>query len=70
MRFDGAYGVCGGCVARIINSVINGAINKCSSKCFSIYYDYTTAKDLLRDGIRIVQTRALCFNGGLATTVR
>ena len=43
--FNGAYDVCGGCLASIINSGIHDAINKCSSNCFSIFYDYTKAHD-------------------------
>ena len=49
---------------------IHDATNTCSSKCFSIFYDYTKVHDLLFDGIRVVLTRALCFNGGLTTAVR
>ena len=58
VRFDGAYGVCGVCVASVINSGIKYAINKFSSKCFSVFYDNTAVNDLLCQGIRIVQTRA------------
>ena len=49
---------------------INDATNICSAKCFSIFYDYTKVHDLLCDGIRIILTRAQCFNDGLTTTVR
>ena len=49
---------------------IDDAANICSSKCFSIFYDYTKVQDLLCDGIRVLLTRALCFNDGLTTTVR
>ena len=58
VRFYGACGVYGGCVASVINSGIHDAINKCSSKCFSIFYDCTTLNELLCDGIRVFQTRA------------
>ena len=57
VRFDGAYGVCGVCVASVINSGIKYAINKCSSKCFSIFYDNTTEHNLLCHGIRNVPIR-------------
>ena len=70
MRLYGAYGVCGGYVAGVMNSGINDAMNKYSFKCFSIFYDYTKVHDLLCDGIRIVQTRAKCFNDGVTTAVR
>ena len=58
VRFYGAYGECGGCVASFINIGIPGAINKCSSKCLTKFCDYTKVLDLLCDGIRIVLTRA------------
>ena len=58
MRFYDAYGVCGGCVAGVINSGIHGAINKVVLNAFSIFYDYTKVNDLLCDGARVVQTRA------------
>ena len=34
VRFDGAYGVCGVCVASALNMCIENATNKCSSKYF------------------------------------
>ena len=58
VRFYGAYGLCGVCIASVINSGIKYAINKCSSKFFSIIYDYTTVHDLLCHGIRVVPTWA------------
>ena len=54
--FCGAYGLCRVRVASVINSGIHNDINKCSSKCLLIFYDNTTAHDLLCHGIRIVQT--------------
>ena len=56
VRIYGTYGVCGVRVASAINSGIKYFINKCSSKCISIFYDNTTAHDLLSHGIRIVPT--------------
>ena len=58
VRFYGAYGVCGVCVAIVINSCIKYALNKCSSKCFSIFYDHTAVYDLLCYGTRTVPKRA------------
>ena len=45
VRFDGAFGVCGVCVASALNICIENATKKCSSKCFSYFYDNSTVHD-------------------------
>ena len=45
VRFYGAYGVCGVCVASALNMCIKSATNKFSSNCFSYFYDNTTVDD-------------------------